>query len=152
MIDKELTAFLEGGVNIHIGTRNDRLEPNGARATAVKVDADGVHLTVYLSEVAAARLLPDLEANGHAAVVFGRPSDDRACQVKGRCVSVRAATQDEHDFVYTQWDGFLRQMEYIGVPRVGTTCWVNWPSVAIRLKATELYNQTPGPEAGTPLT
>ena len=29
------------------------------------------------------RVLSDLEANGQAALVFGRPTDDRACQVKG---------------------------------------------------------------------
>ena len=151
MIDKELAAFLEEGVNIHLGTRNDRLEANGARGIAVKVDDDGTHLTVYLPEIAALRLLPDLESNGHAAVVFGRPSDDRACQVKGRFVGMRAAADEEHDFVMAQWEGFLRQMEYIGVPRAGMKTWVNWPAVAIRLKATDLYNQTPGPDAGTPL-
>ena len=41
MLDKQLAAFLEDGLSIHIATRNADLEPNGARVAAVKVEADG---------------------------------------------------------------------------------------------------------------
>ncbi|MCI0435569.1 MAG: hypothetical protein L0271_18280, partial [Gemmatimonadetes bacterium] len=64
MIDRELASFLQEGLGIHIGTRNARLDPNGARAAAVKVEADGEHVAVYVAEIAARRVLPDLEANG----------------------------------------------------------------------------------------
>ena len=83
MIDPDLRAFIEGGVGIHIGSRTAVLEPNGARVTAVRVEEDLLHLLVYVPEVAASRVLPDLQANGAAAVVFARPIDDRACQIKG---------------------------------------------------------------------
>jgi hypothetical protein len=56
MIGPELAAFLEQGVGIHIGTRDDQLHPNGARAVAAKVDSGGSHLVVYVAEIAAARL------------------------------------------------------------------------------------------------
>ena len=99
MIDKELAAFLQEGVGIHIGTRNAALQPNGTRALAVSVDDDGAHVVVYVAEAAAARILPDLEANGQIAVGFGRPIDDRACQVKGVFVGARAATEAERPAV-----------------------------------------------------
>ena len=89
MIDSDLRTFLEGGLGIHIGTRTARLEPNGARAVAVKVEDDGLHLTIYVTEAASQRVLPDLKSNGAAAVVFARPVDDRACQIKGIFVDVR---------------------------------------------------------------
>ena len=38
---------------------------------------------VYVATVAAELVLPDLESGGQAAVSFGRPVDERACQVKG---------------------------------------------------------------------
>ena len=152
MIHRELAAFLQEGVGIHIATRNQSLQPNGARAIAVTVDADGEHLVVYVARAAAARLLPDLEANGQAAVGFGRPIDDRACQVKGVFVSVRDATDGEQAAVLAQWDGFLGSLEKIGVPRAATRSWVTWPAVAIRLRANALFDQTPGPGAGAPLT
>lgn len=152
MIDRELAAFLQEGVGIHIGTRNQGRQPNGARAIAVVVEADGAHLVVYVARVAAARILPDLEANGQAAVSFGRPIDDRACQVKGEFTGVRDATDDERAAVLAQWDGFLGSLERIGIPRAATRTWVTWPAVAIRLRANALFNQTPGPGAGAPLT
>ena len=52
MLDKTLTEFLEQGLAIHIGTRNERLEPNGCRVTAVKVEDDRQHLLVYVSKAA----------------------------------------------------------------------------------------------------
>jgi hypothetical protein len=61
MINDELAGFLQEGVGIHIGTRNQHLQPNGARALAVKVADDGVHLDVYVPKVAAKRVLADLE-------------------------------------------------------------------------------------------
>jgi hypothetical protein len=152
MLEPQLAAFLQEGLGIHIGTRNERLEPDGARAIAVAVDDDGTHLVVYVPEVAAARILPDLEANGQAAVSFGRPVDDRACQVKGELVSVRRAEPEERELVQKQWDGFLTNLEFIGIPRVAATNWIAWPAVAIRLKATAVFEQTPGPAAGTPIT
>jgi hypothetical protein len=151
MIDRQLAGFLEEGLGIHIGTRNDRLEPNGARVTAVKVDEDGVHVLVYVPKVAAGRVLPDLESNGQAAICFARPIDDRACQVKAAFVSARAATAKERRFVAAQWDRFLTHLEQIGIPRAGAANWSTWPSVVIRVKATALFNQTPGPEAGAPV-
>jgi len=47
-----------------------------------------------------------------------------------------------------QWDGFLTQLEMIGIPRVSATNWTTWPAVAIRLKVTTIFEQTPGPQAG----
>ena len=91
MIDQQLAAFLQEGVGIHVGTRNAALQPNGTRALAVTVEGDGVHAVVYVAAVAAARILPDLESNGQIAVGFGRPIDDRACQVKGEFLDARPA-------------------------------------------------------------
>ena len=151
MIDKELAAFLQEGVGIHIGTRNAALQPNGTRALAVSVDHEGAHVVIYVAEAAAARILPDLEANGQIAVGFGRPIDDRACQVKGVFIGARAATEDERPAVTAQWNGFLGSLEQIGIPRAATKSWATWPAVAIRLRVNALFNQTPGPNAGAPI-
>jgi len=151
MIGTELAAFLQEGVGIHIGTRNAALEPNGSRALAVKVEEDGRHLVVYVARVAAERLLPDLQANGQAAVGFGRPIDDRACQVKGLYLESRDAGDDDRPIVDAQWNGFLSSLEQIGIPRAMSRGWATWPAVAIRLRANAIFDQTPGPGAGAPI-
>lgn len=151
MIDATLAGFLEEGLGITLGTRNERLEPNGARAIAVKVDADGTHLSVYLAEVAARRVIPDLESNGQAAVTFGRPIDERACQVKGTFVSARAAADDERPFMIAQRGRYFSNLEMIGIARAGSAAWITWPAVVVRIRATHIFNQTPGAEAGAPI-
>jgi Pyridoxamine 5'-phosphate oxidase len=151
MIDKQLAEFLEEGIAIHIGTRNEQLEPDGARVTAVTVEEDGTHLVAYVPTVAAARVLPNLQANGQAALVFGRPTDDRACQVKGVFTGSRETTPDERDIVLAQWERSIQVFERVGIPRAASATWVMWPCVAVRLRATALFSQTPGPGAGAPL-
>ena len=150
MLDEALRAFLEGGLAIHIGSRTTSLEPNGARAAAVRVE-DSVHFTVYVAEVAAARVLPDLRANGLAAVVFVRPADDRACQIKGMFLSARRARPAERAVIEAQWSAFLANLEQIGIPRAMSRGWATWPAVAVRLRASAVFDQTPGPGAGAPM-
>jgi len=151
MITRELAGFLEQGIAIQLGTRNDRLEPTGVRVTAVRVDDDGTHLVAYLPAEAAPQVLPDLEGNGQATLVFARPPDERACQVKGVCTGVAPAAEADRPFVAAQWDRWLDRLESIGYPRAATEYLPNWPSVAVRLRITALFNQTPGPGAGAAL-
>ena len=149
MIPQALTSFLEQGLSLHIGTRDEQLRPSGARAAAVVVESGGEHMLVFVADVAVARLLDDIKRNGQLAVDFGRPEDDRACQVKGSVVEVRAARPDERALVLRQWQGFLNQLERIGIPRQMATGWAHWPATVIRIKVTAVFEQTPGPLAGT---
>ena len=151
MIDPQLAAFLEGSVAIHFASRNEQLEPHGARVVAVKVDADGSHITAYLPKVAAATVLADLASNRQGAIGFGRPTDDRACQVKGEFVESRPATARERGMITRQWDALLDNLGQIGIPPQVSEAWPLWPCVAVRMRVTALFSQTPGPGAGAPL-
>lgn len=151
MIDQELAAFLQEGIAIQLGTRNDHLEPNGVRVVAAAVDADGTHVVAYVPDVAAPEILSDLESNGQAALVFARPPDERACQLKGTFAGSRAAAADERALVERQWDRWLDRLLTIGYPRAAFGHWTIWPCVAIRIKVNAIFNQTPGPGAGAPL-
>jgi hypothetical protein len=151
VIAPDLAAFLEGGVSIYIATRDDTLEPDGARVAAVQVNADGTHITAYLPKIAAAPLVANLEANGQAALGFARPRDDRACQLKGVFVDARPASARERKVVDRQWAAFLADLAQIGFPGQAAEGWQTWPSVAIRLRVTAIFSQTPGPGAGAPI-
>lgn len=151
MIDDALAAFLQQGLAINIGTRNARLEPHGAYVPAARVEPGGTHLTVFVPRLGADEVLADLGDNGQAALVFARPEDDRACQVKGVFAGAREARDDERPLVEAQYAGFMHQLEIIGTPGESSRAWVVWPCVAVRLKVTALFSQTPGPDAGAPL-
>lgn|SRR5689334_16317344 len=152
MLDRSLTEFLEIGLAIHMGTRNQQMEPNGCRVTAVRVEEQGRHLIVYVPKAAAQAVLEDLQSNGQAAVSFARPTDDRAVQVKGEFISMRDADPSEEAFVMGQWQGLLKELDVIGLAALtSTSAWLMWPCVAITIRVTAVFSQTPGPEAGAVL-
>ena len=150
MIDKELAAFLEEGIAIQIGTRNAALEPNGARVVAVRVE-DSTHVVAFLPQRAFTIVAHDLQDNGQAALVFARPPDERSCQVKGVFEGMQPASGDDEQFVRGQWRRWLERLTTIGLPLATLDGWDVWPCVAVRLRVTALFNQTPGPNAGAVL-
>ncbi|NOT25043.1 MAG: hypothetical protein HOP16_02970 [Acidobacteria bacterium] len=151
MLTSDVATFLQGGQCIHLGTRSETLEPTGVVVVAVSVDSDRSHLTAFLPKVGSSEVLANLEANGRAALCFARPVDDHACQVKGTYVEARPATKKERAVVEAQWDQSLRQLEHIGMPRQLWSGYAVWPCVAVRVRVTEVFDQTPGPGAGAPL-
>ena len=72
---------------------------------------------------------------------------DRAFRY-GIFVEARPAVDTERSVIEQQSEGFRANLERIGIPHVVTTGLVIWPSVAIRLRATAIFEQTPGPAAG----
>ena len=80
MIDKELAAFLQEGIAIQLGTRNARLEPNGARVVAVKVEDDGQPSGGVRAEDGARR----------RCCPISRPTDRRRSCSRGRPTSAPA--------------------------------------------------------------
>ena len=153
MLDRSLTEFLEQGLAIHIGTRNTLMQPNGCRVTAVRVEEQGRHLVAFLPVSGAAAVLDDLRSNGQAALSFARPADDRAVQVKGTFVSERDMDPSEQTFVMSQWSGLFTQLDVIGLSGLASmSTWSMWPCVAVTIRVTTVFSQTPGPEAGAVLS
>jgi hypothetical protein len=151
MIDTELASFLQQGIAIQLGTRNERLEPNGVRVVAARVEDDGRHVVAYVHAAAGGQVIPDLESNGQVAMVFSRPPDERACQLKGVAAGVRTAREDERAFVEGQWNQWIERLTTIGCLRPAFDHWTSWPCVAVRVRVDAIFNQTPGPGAGAPL-
>jgi len=148
VLSDEFKDFLESGVSISIATRNADLLPEGTRVWAAKVDDDRVHVTAYLTAKSAGPILRNLEANKQIAICFDRPSDSKACQLKGLFVDSRRCRPAERAEIERQFDGFLADLMIIGVPREVLSGWVRWPAVAVRFKVTDIFKQTPGPGAG----
>ena len=153
MLDKSLTEFLEQGLAIHIGTRNAAFRPNGCRVTAVRVEDQGRHLVAFIPTAAGPAVLEDLRSNGQAALSMARPTDDRAVQVKGEFVSMRDADESDGAFALAQWQSLLAELDAIGLAQLtSTSTWLMWPCVAVKIRVTAVFSQTPGPEAGAVLS
>jgi len=151
MLSEDLAAFVSSGVSIYIATRNADFEPHGTRVWALRVEDDREHVLAYLFEGGAEQILQDLENNGQVALAVSRPTDHRSCQLKGAFAGVRPCRPDERAGVERQADGFLRELETIGIPRTLTAGWIVWPCVALRVRVGQVFRQTPGPGAGEPM-
>ncbi len=151
VISEELASFLESGLSITAATRDADLRPDGARAFAVRVHEGREHLTAFFHAKAAPAILANLAACPLIALSIDRPSDNRACQIKGEFAGTRKGRAAERALVERQVDGFLGQLEAIGIPRAMTAGWRFWPCVAVDVRITHLFEATPGPGAGDPL-
>jgi hypothetical protein len=127
------------------------MEPDGVIAWAALVHNDRTQITIYLHDDAANAMLRNLRVHPEIAVLFELPTSHRACQVKGRFVSTRPAEASERAEVEQQIDKFCTDLEGIGIPRDMASGSQIWPCTAIQMRASELFQQTPGPGAGEPL-
>jgi hypothetical protein len=147
-IDEELARFLESGLAVTVATRDAHLQPDGAWAWAVRVEEGGSHLAVFLHEDGAAAMLRNLTDHPEIAVVLDRPTSHRACQVKGTYISSRPAQPEEEEEIARQVEAFRADLATIGLPAGLTAGWVLWPAMALRIRVTDVFEQTPGPGTG----
>jgi hypothetical protein len=152
LISDELAAFLESGLAIVVGTRDGALQPDGTGALAVRVERDRRHLTLFMFEDAGRAMLRNLESHPEIALDCDLPTSHRACQVKGTFVSCRPAELPERTIVDRQIEGFAADLETLGIPRTMMTGWKTWPCLALEIRATHVFEQTPGPGTGELLT
>jgi len=150
-ISDEIAAFIESGLSINVGTCDSELEPDGAIAWAARVHDDRQQITIYLHKEAALAMVRNLNEHPGIAVLFERPTSHRACQVKGVFVSSRAAKPTERTTVKKQFESFFMDLEGIGIPRAMVSGLMIWPCTAIQFRATDVFEQTPGPGTGEPL-
>jgi hypothetical protein len=54
--------------------------------------------------------------------------------------------------VLGQWNALLTELDVMGLAALSSTSsWSMWPCVAVTLRVTAVFSQTPGPEAGSVL-
>lgn len=151
MLSEELAQFLLGPVILHVATGDADRVPHGARAWGVVVDDDRAHVTTFIHKSIAKVLLADLEQNPRMAMGVDQPHDHQACQLKGDFVGSRAATARERQVVDKQCAAFEQELQMIGVSPLIASQWQNWPCIALRMRVTDVFTQTPGPGAGEPM-
>jgi len=84
-------------------------------------------------------------------VTVMHPPDNCATQVKGTLVDVRLAEDAERGFVSAQFTALTDVLDRIGVPRRLSRSIAHWPAFAVRMRVEQMFEQTPGPQAGSPL-
>lgn len=154
---EELRTFLESGVSALVGTRDSALTPEITRAWGVRVGRDGRSVSLCVVESSGQKTVENLQANGQIAAAFCLSNNYRAVQLKGRCAEITEPGEEDWRAIERHRDSFIRSTESIGVPReLGEELWLrevkdSAAMIKIRFIAEEIFDQTPGPEAGSPL-
>ena len=153
----ELTTFLERGVSMMVGTRDAELAPELIRAWGLRISRDRKRVSLCVARAGSARTLENLKDNGRIAVTCALPLNSNAVQLWGRCIGTAQANRQDLSAVEAHREEFARTNESIGVPRPFIEAlWQrelagSRAMVRIRFVAEQIFNQTPGPDAGSPL-
>lgn len=108
-------------------------------------------VTIYVPEATGAQTIANLRDNGRIAVTLSRAIDHRSIQLKGRSTNIRRSEEPDRGVQARYIELFAESLSLIGFPK-GLIERANYlPSLAVEIEVTELYEQTPGPRAGTPL-
>lgn len=151
LVPPDLAALLESGLSVVVGTRDVDLRPDCAFAAGIRVRPDGMALTVFLGSEPAARTIANLRANGAVAITASRPADYRTFQLKGRAVRVEPVPEEGRDLLVACREALAGQLEAVGWERELPRRFTVWPCVAVEVELDAVFDQTPGPRAGSSL-
>lgn len=152
-LPNHIIQFLESGVSITAGSRDARCVPSMARVLACRVDDDGSTVRLWLARNQSEQLRLDCRNNDCIAVVFSQPTTHRTLQVKGNNVAEAPAKTPAATLVDEHRMTFGNELEQVGHNRCFTDALtaVTGELVMVQFTVLELYDQTPGPDAGRKL-
>ena len=151
MTDDRIRCCLGTGTSIFVGTIGADGTPMCCRAIALRSDDDLASATIYVPIATSRDTLTNLATTHRLAVVVTKPVEHMSVQLKGASCTARLARDDEEAFVRSRLDNLAEVLDRIGVPRRATRSFVHWPAFAIEMQVDEIFEQTPGPRAGTRL-
>jgi hypothetical protein len=141
-------VFLGRGLAIVVATRDDDLRPEITRGWGPQVAGDGTALTLCVAAAPGSATLANLGANGAIAATFSLPTSYRTVQLKGAVLELCAPAAGHLARVEAHVAGFAAEVEQVGIPREAVRRLVDPELVAVSFSVRELYDQTPGPNAG----
>ena len=153
----ELAAYVVSGVSVVVGTRDAQLAPEITRAWGPRVSRDRRSLSVCVALAGTGRTLDNLRDNGRLAVTFALPTNYKSIQLWGHCLGTGEPNREDLAALAEHRDAFARLNETMGVPRIAIeTFWKRElqespAMIKIRFRAEQIFDQTPGPRAGSPL-
>lgn len=147
-LSENIIELIASGVDVYVGTRDERLQPEAMLAMGSRVHPDLRTFTVYLPEKLAGATIRNLESNGDIAIALVRPVDHKSVQLKGKMISLRPSVEADRPIQQHGRAALIEQFAAIGIPRPLTRRLVWWPSIAVDVDVRHVYQQTPGPGAG----
>lgn len=144
-----LRIFMDDGVSVVLATADADGIPSCCRAVAITSRDEFETLTIYVPAATAQETIANVATTRRVAVSATRPLSHQSVQVKGITRGVRLAPAADEAFVRAKFDSFAAVLDQIGLPRRRARSIAQWPAFAIDITIEEIFDQTPGPKAGS---
>ena len=156
-INAELKAFLESGVSVVVGTHDAEFVPEITRAWGLLVSKDRTSISLCAPLATSRKTLDNLADNQQMTVCCSLPTSYKTVQLKGQCTRQTDPNRADLAVVKRHRQAFGRMNELVGFPRQRSE--IFWQSevegsptlVKLHLVLDQVFDQTPGPDAGSPL-
>jgi hypothetical protein len=150
-VDDDVLELLALGVATIVASRDEELRPEIARGWGISVSPGRSEATLCIEAPQGSTMRSNLEHNGAIAVTCSLPTSYRTIQLKGEAYDLREPTPQQLADVERHADAFAREAEQVGLPTGAGLRLVDPQLTAVAFSVRELYDQTPGPTAGSPL-
>jgi hypothetical protein len=151
MLNEQCASFIQRFTSMSIAARDAQNRPVVGRALGCRVSADRRRLTLFLSSSREAQALACLRENGAIALTVTRPSTNETLQFKGKVLDILPLSDADRAEIAAYRQSFVEELAALGYEPGFTRAVLagSEDSVAVAFEATEIYDQTPGPKAGT---
>jgi hypothetical protein len=132
-----------------VGSADSNAVPACCRGIAVSTDGTLTRATVYVPVATSRDVIANAATTKKLAVMITRVVEHVGVQLKGTVEAIRMAADDEAPFVRRRLQEFAEILDEIGLPRRVFLSINYWPAFAVEITVEEVFDQTPGPRAGT---
>jgi hypothetical protein len=146
-----------GGLAVIVGTRDAHLVPELVRAWGVRVGPSRDQLELCVPMSSGRRTLANIADNRQVAVTLTMPTTYRSFQVKGDVLETTTPSPDDRERVTRHYQAFASEVAALGlsIDRAAQLFEADLKRgpdmMKIRVAIDALFDQTPGPGAGSRL-
>jgi hypothetical protein len=150
VLPADLSQFLDSVVAIVVATSDEHLKPEVTRGWGMRVLEDGATVCVSIDRLRSQQTLENLRRHDKIALACIRP-DYVARQFKGRCLQITEAEAEDIARIEHHHRLYIDTGAEFEVPEAIVRH--HWSSdvVTLRCRIDEVFDQTPGPAAGSVL-
>jgi hypothetical protein len=148
MIDPRIQRCLGAATSVLVGTVDAQGTPSCCHAAAIRPDNDLRTVAVYLPIATSQQVIQDIATTHRLAVAATQVIEHFSVQLKGTAQTARLARDDEAAFVEANHQAYMDVLHTIGIPRRLTRTLTHWPAFVVDMVVDEVFEQTPGPNAG----
>jgi hypothetical protein len=142
---------LDGGTTILVGSVNAQGVPACCRGLAIASDDGLSTVRVFVPLATSQDTIANIATTKRIAVSATHPPDHTSIQIKGTTRGARLADEGDRAYVERRFEQMADALDAVGLPRRVTHSVVWWPAYAIDVDVEAIYDQTPGPNAGSRL-